>query len=111
MLKRAAIFFMALGLAAPFARAIEFPPEPPKKVVTHTVKRGEQLHLLAGYYYLDARQWVRIYQANMGTITNPNKIYPGQELFVIVEEDWEPPFDLDAYVERWKPYLLSGTAP
>jgi hypothetical protein len=28
-----------------------------------------------------------------------------------VENDWTPPFDLDAYVEKWRPYLLSGTVP
>lgn len=109
MLKQAVIFLMVLGLAVPFAGAIEFPPEPPKKVITHTVKKGEELHLLAGYYFLDCRQWVRIYGSNMGTIKNPNRLYPGQELHVIVDEDWEPPFDLDEYVETWRPALLSGT--
>ena len=111
VLKSIAILLMILGLAVPIASSIEFPPEPPKKVITHTVKKGEELHLLAGYYYLDCRQWVRIYRANMGNIINPNKIYPGQELYVYVEEDWEPPFDLDAYVEKWRPYLLSGAVP
>ncbi|MEQ9618777.1 MAG: hypothetical protein RIG61_06355 [Deltaproteobacteria bacterium] len=105
------IFLVVLGLAAPMANSIEFPPEPPKKVITHTVKKGEELHLLAGYYYLDCRQWVRIYHSNTGAIANPNKIYPGQVLYVYVDEDWEPPFDLDAYVEKWRPYLLSGTVP
>jgi hypothetical protein len=47
----------------------------------------------------------------MGTIVNPNKIYPGQELYVFVDADWTPPFDLDAYVNKWRPYLLSGTVP
>ena len=100
-----------ISLNAPLARAIDFPPEPPKKVITHTVKKGEELHLLAGYYYLDCRQWVKIYQSNLGTIQNPNKLYPGQELYVIVDADWEPPFDLDEYVETWRPYLLSGSTP
>lgn len=111
MLKQAVIFLIMLGLAMPLAGAIEFPPEPRKKLITHTVKKGEELHLLAGYYYLDARQWVKIYQANLGNIINPNKIYPGQELYVFVDEDWEPPFDLDAYVSEWRPYLSSGTVP
>lgn len=105
------ITLVFLGLVVRVTSAIEFPPEPPKKLIIHTVKSGEELHLLAGYYFLDCRQWVQIYQANMGTIVNPNKIYPGQELYVFVEQDWTPPFDLDAYVEKWRPYLLSGTVP
>ena len=100
-----------LGLGELIAGAIVFPPEPPKRLVVHTVKSGEELHLLAGYYFLDCRQWVNIYQANMGTIVSPNRIYPGQELYVYVEQDWTPPFDLDAYVNKWRPYLLSGRAP
>jgi hypothetical protein len=105
------IMMIVLGFAIPRAHSIEFPPEPPKKLIIHTVKSGEELHLLAGYYFLDCRQWVNIYQANMGTIVNPNKIYPGQELYVFVDADWTPPFDLDAYVNKWRPYLLSGTVP
>lgn len=105
------IMMIVLGFAIPRAHSIEFPPEPPKKLIIHTVKSGEELHLLAGYYFLDCRQWVNIYQANMGTIVNPNRIYPGQELYVFVDVDWKPPFDLDAYVEKWRPYLLSGTVP
>ena len=105
------ITLVFLGLGGRIAGAIEFPPEPLKKLIIHTVKSGEELHLLAGYYFLDCRQWVNIYQANMGTIVNPNKIYPGQELYVFVDADWTPPFDLDAYVNKWRPYLLSGTVP
>jgi hypothetical protein len=105
------IMMIVLGFAIPRAHSIEFPPELPKKLIIHTVKSGEELHLLAGYYFLDCRQWVNIYQANMGTIVNPNKIYPGQELYVFVDADWTPPFDLDAYVNKWRPYLLSGTVP
>lgn len=105
------VLMILLGISLRAANSIEFPPEPPKKLIVHTVKSGEELHLLAGYYFLDCRQWPQIYQANMGTIVNPNKIYPGQQLYVYVEEDWTPPFDLDAYVEKWRPYLLSGTVP
>jgi hypothetical protein len=103
--------FVALGFVIPSAHSIEFPPEPPKRVIEHTVKRAEELHLLAGYYYRDPRQWVRIYQDNAGAIQNPNRIYPGQVLYVTVDQDWTPPFDLDAYVAEWGTYLLNGTVP
>jgi hypothetical protein len=100
---------LVLSIALPAASAIEYPPEPPQKLIIHTVKSGE-FHLLAGYYYLDCRQWKKTYQVNLGSIDNPNKIYPGQQLYIYVDQDWTPPFDLDAYVNKWRPYLLSGTA-
>jgi len=110
-MKLAIQVLILMFFTAPLAHPVDFPPEPPKKVIAHTVKKGEELHLLAGYYYLDCRQWVKIYQSNPGAIQNPNKLYPGQELYVIVDADWEPPFDLDEYVETWRPYLLSGSTP
>lgn len=104
-------FLILLGFVVPNTHSIEFPPDPPKRVIAHTVKGSEQLHLLAGYYYRDPRQWVRIYQDNAGTIRNPNRIYPRQVLYITVDQDWTPPFDLDAYVAEWGTYLLNGTAP
>ena len=111
ILKLIPTLIVMFSLTMPSAYSIEFPPEPPKRVIAHTVKRAEELHLLAGYYYRDPRQWVRIYQDNAGTIRNPNRIYPGQVLYVTVDQDWTPPFDLDAYVAEWGPYLLNGTVP
>ena len=104
-------FLILFGFAVPNVDSIEFPPEPPKRVIAHTVKHAEELHLLAGYYYRDCRQWVRIYRDNAGTIRNPNRIYPGQVLYVTVDQGWTPPFDLDAYVAEWGTYLLNGTVP
>ena len=43
----------------------------------HQVMPGDNLHLIAGYYYGDARQWERIWQANRDQISNPNVIERG----------------------------------
>jgi len=43
----------------------------------HQVMPGDDLHLIAGYYYGDARQWERIWQANKAQIRNPNLIERG----------------------------------
>jgi nucleoid-associated protein YgaU len=44
----------------------------------HEVMRGDNLHLIAGYYYYgDTRQWERIWEANRDQIANPNRIEPG----------------------------------
>jgi len=46
----------------------------------HQVMLGDNLHLIAGYYYGDARQWERIWQANKDQIANPNRIARGSLL-------------------------------
>lgn len=43
----------------------------------HQVMPGDDLHLIAGYYYGDARQWERIWEANRDQIRNPNRIQRG----------------------------------
>ena len=43
----------------------------------HQVMPEDNLHLIAGYYYGDARQWERIWQANKSQIRNPNLIERG----------------------------------
>ena len=54
----------------------------PKKEVTHTVKKGETLGIIATKYYGDAMKYTKIYEANKDKIKNPNMIYVGQ-VFVI----------------------------
>ncbi len=45
--------------------------------VLHEVQAGDNLHLIAGYYYGDARQWERIWQGNRELIDDPNRIERG----------------------------------
>ncbi|GIW47312.1 MAG: hypothetical protein KatS3mg078_1189 [Deltaproteobacteria bacterium] len=68
------------------------------QVITHTVKKGEELHLLASYYLLDARKWHMIYLWNSSTIKDKNRIYPGQKLIIYTDKDWNPPYDLDEFL-------------
>ena len=74
--------------------------------VRHLVGPGEDLHLLAAYYYGDARQWKRIYQANRSQIKNPNRIHIKQVLHIEVPVDWKPPLPFSAWMEK-----VEGTAP
>ncbi len=46
----------------------------------HEVVPGDDLHFIAGYYYGDARQWGRIWQANRWQVANPNRIERGMLL-------------------------------
>jgi len=57
----------------------------------HQVQREDNLHLIAAYYYGDARQWPRVYTANRGLIgKNPSVIHRGQVLKVLLPAGWAP---------------------
>jgi hypothetical protein len=43
----------------------------------HQVMAGDDLRLIAGYYYGDTRQWQRIWEANKDHVRNPNRIVRG----------------------------------
>ena len=48
----------------------------------YKVKAGDTLSHIAQRYYGKASDWRRIYDANRGTIENPDLIHPGQELTI-----------------------------
>lgn len=48
----------------------------------HEVLAGDCLHLIAGYYYGDARMWERIWNANRHVVRNPNVLVSGSLLVV-----------------------------
>ena len=47
---------------------------------TYVVVQGDSLSKIAKREYGDADKWRTIYEANKGLITDPDLIYPGQEL-------------------------------
>ena len=49
----------------------------PDQDALHEVLPGDDLRLIAGYYYGDARQWERIWKANRDQIRNPNRVERG----------------------------------
>lgn len=62
-------------------------------VVSHPITSDqENLHLLAGYYYNNPREWKRIYNDNRSVIRNPNRLPVGQTLKIQVGEGWKPRF-------------------
>ena len=48
----------------------------------YEVKGNDNLHWLAAKFYGDARQWVRIYEANGENVRNPNILRIGQQLLI-----------------------------
>ena len=48
----------------------------------YTVKAGDSLSKIAQREYGDGSKWKAIYEANRGTIKDPDLIHPGQELTI-----------------------------
>jgi nucleoid-associated protein YgaU len=63
-------------------------------MIEHEVQDGDNLHLLAGYYYKDPRQWRKIYRQNNELLPDPNLLSPGTTLKVKSEPDrqWRIPY-------------------
>lgn len=80
--KMLAAFGFAVVASAAFPAAGSCGETPGGTVVEHTVIKGDNLMLLAGYYYKDPRQWREIYVDNSGLLGDPNLIIPGTVLKV-----------------------------
>ncbi len=78
----AVVLLLALGAIPPVVQPVAAAAAPPSQDVRHEVLAGDCLHLIAGYYYGDARLWERIWQANRATIKNPNVLERGSVLVV-----------------------------
>ncbi len=67
-------------------------------VVLHPITSSEEnLHLLAGFYYRNPRDWKRIYHNNRQIIKNPNRLPVGQTLKIEVGKNWKPLFSYDEW--------------
>jgi hypothetical protein len=79
----------------------------------HQVKTEDNLHLIAAYYYGDARQWPRVYTANRGLIgKNASVIHRGQVLKVLLPAGWAPLEPYDRFLARVRATGIPGlTAP
>jgi len=79
----------------------------------HKVQVEDNLHLIAAYYYGDARQWPRVYAANRGLIgKNPSVIHKAQILTIHLPAGWAPLEPYDRFLARVRATGIPGlTAP
>lgn len=93
-------------------------------IVSHPISSAEEnLHLLAGYYFQNPREWKRIYNENRNVISNPNRLPVGQTLQIHVGEHWKPLFSYEEWFrlanrngqwksgQPWKPVRSASGAP
>jgi nucleoid-associated protein YgaU len=60
------------------------------QTIEHTIQSGDNLHLIAGYYYGDPRQWKRIWRANRKAIAGASLLVPGRVLRIADAHDDNP---------------------
>ena len=48
--------------------------------IEHTIRTGDNLHLIAGYYYGNPRQWKSVWKANRKALSSANHLVPGRIL-------------------------------
>ncbi len=56
----------------------------------YTVQKGDTLQKISQRYFGTTKKWMKIYEANKGTLKGPNKIYSGQVLNIPVAGMSEP---------------------
>jgi len=56
------------------------PEEPEEKVEIYEIVSGDTLGGIAKRFYGSAGKYMKIFDANQGVISDPNKIYPGQKI-------------------------------
>ena len=61
----------------------------------HSVRAGDNLHLIAAYYYRDPRQWRKVWQLNRASVARPSVLVPGKAIRVEVTPGvtWDIPYE------------------
>jgi hypothetical protein len=77
-----AMLVLVLGMAVLVPQPLQAAATQESRDLMHEVLAGDCLHLIAGYYYGDARMWERIWQANRQSVRNPNVLASGSLLLV-----------------------------
>ena len=53
---------------------------------TYTIQKGDTLSAIAKREYGDAQEWRAIYDANRETIKDPDRIFPGQKIYLPIRD-------------------------
>lgn len=77
------------GVEKVVADELKAPPPAPEKpeprVEYYTIAKGDTLSAIAQRYYGKASEYPRIFEDNREVITDPDKIYPGQKIRIVLD--------------------------
>jgi hypothetical protein len=76
------VLLLGFGTVTLSTQPVRAASAPASQEVQHEVLPGDCLHLIAGYYYGDARLWGRIWKANKESVRNPDVLALGTVLVV-----------------------------
>ena len=57
-----------------------------KKVVIYEIQKGDTLWAIAKKFYGDGNKYRKIFEDNKEVIKDPDKIYPGQKIRIVLED-------------------------
>ncbi len=58
----------------------------PKRVEIYEIKKGDTLWVIAQKFYGDGNRYKKIFEDNKEVIKDPDKIYPGQKIRIVLED-------------------------
>lgn len=64
--------------------------EPADAYTFYTIEKGDTLSGLSKRFYGDASRWNDLFEANRGVISDPDRIYPGQQIRVPTKQPQNP---------------------
>jgi len=56
------------------------------RVEIYEIQKGDSLWKIAQKFYGDGNKWKKIFEDNKEVIKDPDKIYPGQKIRIVLEE-------------------------
>ncbi len=60
-----------------------------QKIEIYEIQKGDTLWAIAEKFYGDGNKYKKIFEDNKEVIKDPDKIYPGQKIRIVLEEDQE----------------------
>ncbi len=74
------------GIAKVDTSAVEVKEPAQKRVEIYEIQKGDTLWAIAKKFYGDGNKYMKIFEDNKEVIKDPDKIYPGQKIRIVLED-------------------------